>query len=189
MPGDLERSGENDRRRLESQIQMLETLTQDLRSQLNQERDSVRHLTLQKDLELKELRVRIDKSTVDLASTRESLIRAETSEKHLEERVDELSRQPQGNEEEKSIYEHRGPGSSDSPPQSNPGLSRDQQLEAETAELRSELKITQVGLTNVRSHVQTKPTRLRFPPTRPTMCIRRLLRLSSHSAKYVTHSL
>ena len=154
MHGDLERSGENDRRRLESQIQMLETQTQDLRSQLNQERDSVRHLTLQKDLDLKELRVRIDKSTVDLASTRESLIRAETSKKHLEERVDELSRQLQGNEEKLSVYERRGPGSSDIPPQSNPDLSRDQQLEAEIAELRSELKITQVDLTNARSHVQ-----------------------------------
>ena len=35
--------------------------SQDLRTQLSQERDSVRHLTLQKDLELKELRNRIDK--------------------------------------------------------------------------------------------------------------------------------
>ena len=95
-----------------------------MRSQLHQERDSVRHLTLQKDLELKELRVRVDKSTVDLASTRESLIRAETSKKHLEERVDELSRQLRGNEK-LSVYERRGPKPSNIPPQSNPGLSRD----------------------------------------------------------------
>lgn len=35
--------------------------SQDLRSQLTQERDSARHAALQKDLELKELRTRIDK--------------------------------------------------------------------------------------------------------------------------------
>lgn len=38
---------------------------QDLRMQLSQERDSVRHLTLQKDIELKELRNRIDKDVSD----------------------------------------------------------------------------------------------------------------------------
>ena len=79
MHHDLERSGENDRRRLESQIQMLENQTyvivfvyimwgsnksacsQDMRSQLSQERDTARHSSLQKDLELRELRARIDK--------------------------------------------------------------------------------------------------------------------------------
>lgn len=154
MHGDLERSGENDRRRLESQIQMLETQTQDLRSQLTQERDAVRHLTLQKDIELKELRTRIDKSTSDLSQTRESLVRAETSKKHLEERVDQLSRQLQGNEEKLAVYERRGNANGDVPHQSNPDLSREQQLEAEVAELCSALKVAEVDLANARSHVQ-----------------------------------
>lgn len=80
MHSDLERSNENDRKRLDSQVQMLENQTyvvtnsfdmviranvlssQDLRTQLTQERDSVRHLTLQKDIELKDLRSRMEKS-------------------------------------------------------------------------------------------------------------------------------
>jgi nucleoprotein TPR len=79
MHNDLERSGENDRRRLESQMQMLENQTyayyllvvcsnidisyrQDLKTQLAQERDSVRHVTLQKDIELKELHARLDRN-------------------------------------------------------------------------------------------------------------------------------
>lgn len=80
MHNDLERSGENDRRRLEGQLHMLEnqtlachfpwlgtqltllTLRQDLRTQLSQERDSVRHISLQKDIELKELQARLDKA-------------------------------------------------------------------------------------------------------------------------------
>src|ERR1700722_13444562 len=80
MHNDLERSGESDRRRLESQMQSLDSQTydanslshsvfskhriyrQDLKAQLNQERDSVRHISLQKEIELKELQVRLDGS-------------------------------------------------------------------------------------------------------------------------------
>lgn len=36
--------------------------SQDLRAQLQQERDSIRHLSLQKDIELKELRNKLDKT-------------------------------------------------------------------------------------------------------------------------------
>lgn len=83
MHNDLERSGENDRRRLESQLNLLEGQTyvidlsrfpaadlkalalfsrQDLRTQLTQERDTIRHISLQKDIELKELQNRLDRS-------------------------------------------------------------------------------------------------------------------------------
>lgn len=61
MHNDLERSGENDRRRLESQLQILETQAQDLRAQLSQERDIFRNLQLQKELDLKDLQNRLDK--------------------------------------------------------------------------------------------------------------------------------
>lgn len=61
MHNDLERSGENDRRRLESQLQLLEGQTQDLRAQLTQERDTIRNLQLQKELDLKDLQTRLDK--------------------------------------------------------------------------------------------------------------------------------
>lgn len=61
MHNDLERSGENDRRRLETQLQLLEGQTQDLRTQLTQERDTVRNLQLQKELDLKDLQTRLDK--------------------------------------------------------------------------------------------------------------------------------
>jgi len=81
MHNDLERSGENDRRRLESQMQMLEGQTygqlsrthfsrlftdclrsQDLRTQVSQERDNLRRMSFQKDIEVKELQTRLDKS-------------------------------------------------------------------------------------------------------------------------------
>lgn len=122
--------------------------------QLSQERDNVRHLSLQKEIELKELQMRIDKSVCHFtpglldrfsfdcsqlqehSKTREALVGAETSKKHLEERVEELTRQQQGNEEKLAVYERRSSGSNGAGPSSYSDLTREQQLEAEVAELR-----------------------------------------------------
>ncbi|KAF8347304.1 hypothetical protein F5887DRAFT_1175048 [Amanita rubescens] len=102
----LERAGENDRRRLESQLQTLESQTQDLRAQLVQERDTIWHIK-QKEIKLKELRSHLDRNMQGLSKTRESLISAETSKNHLEERVSDLNRQIQGSEEKPAVYERR----------------------------------------------------------------------------------
>ncbi|KAF7298841.1 hypothetical protein MIND_00831800 [Mycena indigotica] len=154
MHNDLERSGENDRRRLENQLQMLETQNQDLRHQLTKERESVRHLSLQKELEMKELQVRLDKLTQEFAKTRESLVGAETSKTHLEQRVEELTRLLKGSEEKLSVYERRSSTVTGITQAMDQDLPREQQLEAEVAELRSALKIAEVDLANARNHVE-----------------------------------
>ncbi|KAL0058021.1 Protein mlp1 [Marasmius tenuissimus] len=153
MHNDLERSGDNDRRRLESQLQLVEGQTQDLRTQLLQERDSVRQITLQKDIELKELQTRLDKTTHDLSSTRESLVVAETTKTHQEERIRDLTKQLQGNEEKLSVYERRT-GIVNTTTTVDQNLSKEQQLEAEVAELRSKLKVAELDLATARGHVQ-----------------------------------
>ena len=75
--------------------------------------------------------------TQELSKTRESLIAAETSKKHLEERVEQLTRQLQGNEEKLAVYERRGSTVVNGiTPRVDDDSSREQQLEAEVAELR-----------------------------------------------------
>ncbi|KAI0647815.1 hypothetical protein C8Q79DRAFT_924901 [Trametes meyenii] len=154
MHNDLERSGENDRRRMDSQIKLLEDQNQDMRTQLTQERESVRRVTLQRDLDLKELQSKIDKASLELGKTREALIAAETSKKHLEGQVEQLTRQLQGNEEKLAVYERRASGATGISSRTDESLSREQQLEAEVAELRSTLKGVEVDLASARSHVQ-----------------------------------
>ncbi|KAI0357500.1 hypothetical protein OH77DRAFT_1435746 [Trametes cingulata] len=154
MHNDLERSGENDRRRMDSQIKLLEDQNQDLRTQLSQERESVRRLTLQRDIDLKEVQNKLEKASQELSKTRESLVAAETSKKHLEERVEQLTRQLQGNEEKLAVYERRASGVNGITPRTDEDMSREQQLEAEVAELRSALKVAEVDLASARSHVQ-----------------------------------
>ncbi|KAJ7029278.1 hypothetical protein C8F04DRAFT_1237155 [Mycena alexandri] len=153
MHNDLENSGANDRRRLENQVQMYEGQNQDLRVQLSLERDATRHVSLQKDIEVKELQTRLDKAVQDFSKTRESLVGAETSKMHLEQRVEELARQLQGNEEKLAVYERRSSVAGIAQ-HMDQDLSREQQLEAEVAELRSALKVTEVDLATARSHVQ-----------------------------------
>jgi nucleoprotein TPR len=70
-----------------------------------------------------------------LMLARESLAKAETSSKHLEERAEYLTRQIQVNEEKLAIYERRG-STTGAIHTSSDGLSREQQLEAEIAEIR-----------------------------------------------------
>ncbi|KAG7088185.1 hypothetical protein E1B28_012203 [Marasmius oreades] len=152
MHSDLERSGENDRRRLESQVQLLEGQTQDLRTQLNQERDIVRQVTLQKDIELKEMQSRLDKMTQELSSTRESLARVETNKAHLDERIGEITKELHGKTEKLAVYE-RPSGAIPNMTVIDQNMSREQQLEAEVAELRSRLKVTEMDLSTARGHV------------------------------------
>ncbi|KAI6009008.1 hypothetical protein BKA83DRAFT_648805 [Pisolithus microcarpus] len=152
--GDLERSGENDRKRLETQIQMMESQTQELKVQLSRERDTIRHLTLQRDIDMKDLQARLDKTTEQLAQARESLVGAETSKTHLQDRVEQLTRQLQGNEEKLAVYERRVSGTSTVTTAPSPDLPREQQLEQEVAELRSALKVAQVDLASARTHMQ-----------------------------------
>lgn len=72
----------------------------------------------------------------ELSKTRESLVGAETSKKHLEERAEELSRHLQGNEEKLAVYERRSSAASGVAQNVDQDQNREQQLETEVAELR-----------------------------------------------------
>lgn len=154
MQADLEKSEENDKRRLEGRAQVLESQVEDLRGQLNRERDLLRHAQFQKDSELRTLRERLDKAvrrpssrrdghalttcfpqTHDLGTTREQLVAAQTSQTHLQERVDDLSKQLQASHERLAVYERR-PSAVNGAAALSTELPREQQLESEVAELR-----------------------------------------------------
>lgn len=72
---------------------------------------------------------------MEFSKTREALIEAQTSRKHLEEKVDDLVKQAKGNEEKLAVYERRSASSGTLHPV-DPDMTREQQLETEVAELR-----------------------------------------------------
>jgi len=96
------------------------------------------------------------------------------TKKHLEEKVDDMKKRLQGNEEKLAVYERRT-GSVVIPQNTDESMSREQQLEAEVAELRcapflprrlccfvlmwllsdrSAIKVTEMELANAKEHVQ-----------------------------------
>lgn len=74
--------------------------------------------------------------TQELANTRESLVAAETSQVHLQQRADDLSRQLEASFEKLSVYERRPGATTNTTASSLEGRSREELLEAEVAELK-----------------------------------------------------
>ncbi len=72
----------------------------------------------------------------DLGKTRESLVAAETSQKHLQERVNDLVKQVKTSGEKLAVYERRTVSAGGTGTVVQDDMNRDQQLESEVAELR-----------------------------------------------------
>lgn len=70
---------------------------------------------------------------MDLSSTRELLVAADTSRGHLQQQVEDLVKQLHVANEKLSVYERRPGGNA---PANVEGLTSEQQLESEVAELR-----------------------------------------------------
>lgn len=71
----------------------------------------------------------------EFSKTREELVEAQTSRKHLEEKVDDLIRQLKGNEEKLAVYERRS-GLATASQLVDQELGLEHQLETEVADLR-----------------------------------------------------
>ncbi|KAG9002479.1 hypothetical protein FRB94_003839 [Tulasnella sp. JGI-2019a] len=151
VQSDAHRAAETDRRRLESQLQSSDGQMQDLRNQLSKELDRSRHLSMQREAEVRELHTKIEMATREVSTTREQLIVAQTNEKHLTARVEDLVRTLEGLNEKLGVYERRpstvnGAGGSRD-------ISSAEELQKEVAELRSALKTAEIDLETAQGHV------------------------------------
>ncbi|KAL5496087.1 MLP1_5 [Sanghuangporus vaninii] len=112
----------------------------------------------EKDIEVQELRTKVDRCVENTSRAREPLVEAETSWKHLQEWADGFVKQVQTNEEKIAVHKRRTssatvptgdtsrlPASEDCP---------EQKLKAEVAELRVATKAAEVDLAAARNHVQ-----------------------------------
>lgn len=170
MQADLEHSGDNDRRRLEKRLEMIESqacvfvfwfLGLELIASTvkicahNSHKNGIlvdmllfRKIWISKICKCVSRKRYVDGyfplevikelcfQALDMSKTREALASAETSKKHLEERVEELHRQLKGNEEKLAVYERRPLAGSGSVPSTQPDTGKEEQLESEVAELR-----------------------------------------------------
>jgi hypothetical protein len=124
-----------------------------LREELANERAITRARLTEKESEIKDISLRLTRTVGgksftslfrpspfsqadDLATTREALATAQTSERHLKIRVDGLTKQLQVAEEKLAVFE-RKPGVAAVIP--NMAISEDERLRAQVADLRSVL--------------------------------------------------
>ncbi|BGP20306.1 Protein mlp1 [Rhodosporidiobolus nylandii] len=148
MQNELERTGGEQRRRLEESVQRLEAQAAELKEKLNQAEDSNRQLALRKEIDGRTFQDRIDKLTAEHSSTREELVAAKTSQEHLEQRVRDLVLQVEAKEEKLAVYEGRtGTGEGD------PTRSAEEQLQVTVADLRNELRTVKAELERAKEHV------------------------------------
>ncbi|GAA5906296.1 hypothetical protein JCM6882_002695 [Rhodosporidiobolus microsporus] len=148
MQNELEKSGGEQRRRLEESVKRLEGQAGELKEKLNQAEDSNRQLALRKEIEGKTFQERIDKLTTEHSTTREQLIAAKTSQEHLEQRVRDLVLQVEAKEEKLAVYEGRTTtGDGDAT------RSVEEQLQVTVADLRNELRAVKAELERAKEHV------------------------------------
>ncbi|GAA5919237.1 hypothetical protein JCM1841_006512 [Sporobolomyces salmonicolor] len=151
MQNELERSGNEARRRLEESVVRLEGQAAELKEKLNAAEDNNRQLALRKEIEGKTLQERLDKLTTEHSSTRESLVAAQTSQEHLEQRVRDLVLQIETKEEKLAIFEGRSTAGTEG---GEAGRTVEEQLQVTVADLRNELRSAKSELERAQAHVK-----------------------------------
>lgn len=153
MQADLERSSAEVRKRLESQVEKLEEQIKQLRERSTKEEDAHRQTSLRRDVELTDVRNRLDRATEEFSKIREEYAVAKTNVQHLASQNDELQKQVNSKDEKLAVYERKTTHSTSSSTSATTELDREQQLQVELADLKGELRGAQVEVEQAKGHV------------------------------------
>ncbi|EGX50968.1 hypothetical protein AOL_s00054g704 [Orbilia oligospora ATCC 24927] len=137
------------KRRLTSQLGRLEGELESTKKRLTDEVEETRKLQLRRDTEATAAQKKIDEVNAALASAREGMVAAKTTQDHLQSRVDELQISLKAAEEKISVLQ----------PQNNhnveeEALSREQDLQIEMSELTRNLELARADLESARADVE-----------------------------------
>ena len=149
------------KRRLQSQIEALDTDLNVVRRKLAGAEEEVKNLQSRKEYDARQSQARIDELTTNLSQIREELVATKTSKEHLQLRVDELTIALRSAEERTERLQPRPtprPGSMQAEPDSGAADvdadERIQELIHESADLKRELDITKTHLENAQAQVE-----------------------------------
>lgn len=134
MHNELDRTGNEARQRLEETVSRLSKELEITKDRLSQEMETGRQVALRREVETRELQQKIEKVSAEYHEAREAYLSAKNTSERASERSEAMHRQVAAYEEKLAVYEGRrgqtGDGAS--------SLSREQQLEAELADIRYE---------------------------------------------------
>lgn len=140
-----EQADSENRRRVQMQVESLESELQATKRKLNDEQEDSRKATLRREYEQEQSQKRIDDLLTSQTSTKEELSAAKTSRDHLQARVDELTVELRAAEERLEVYTKPAAQPSDEATQDE-GISTEQSLTLEISELKRELDHTKSEL-------------------------------------------
>lgn len=158
-----EHSDSEIRRRLQTQVESLESELQNTKRKLDSEIEDGKKSVLRWEYQHQQSQKRIDDLVASLGSVREELVAAKTTRDHLQARVNELAIEAQSAEERVQVLQARPTprqpatatdsaenGVSDN---GESGVSREQELAVEVSELRRDLQLAQGELGNAKAQV------------------------------------
>ncbi|KAI2633166.1 hypothetical protein GGS26DRAFT_69341 [Hypomontagnella submonticulosa] len=161
LQNERELSDSETRRRLQSQIDSLESDLNTTKRKLTDEVEEGKKAQLRKEYDAQQFQKRIDELSANLSQIREELVATKTSRDHLQSRVDELTIQLRSAEERAERLQPRPtprPGSLvPAPDQSASQADNDERIQDlihEVTDLKRDLEMTKSHLENAQSQVE-----------------------------------
>lgn len=157
-----ELSDSETRRRLQTQVEALETELSTTKRKLNDEIEDSKKAQLRREYDSTQNQKRIDDLVASLSSVREELIAAKTARDHLQARVDELTIELKSAEERVHVLQPRptprsgtqtsteGQGN----PEQDDTISREQGLAIEVSELKRDLELSRSELESTKGQME-----------------------------------
>jgi nucleoprotein TPR len=151
------------RRRLQTQVETLETELNSTKRRLNDEVEENKKAQLRKEYDSQQNQKRIDELATNLSQAREELVAAKTTRDHLQARVDELIIELKSAEERVEVLQPRPtprPGTATQNTVENDAngegdsLTREQELAIEVSELKRDLELAKSELESAKSQVE-----------------------------------
>ncbi|TQS37567.1 hypothetical protein Golomagni_01955 [Golovinomyces magnicellulatus] len=150
LQNEREHSDSETRRRLQSQIESLESELNTTKRKLNDEIEDSKKAQLRKEYDSQQNQKRIDELVSSLSHVREELIAIKTSRDHLQSRVEELTIELKSSEERLQLLQPRNMQRKDKSGQKETDLSKEQELMVEVSELKRDLDLLKSELENAK---------------------------------------
>jgi nucleoprotein TPR len=161
IQNERELSDSETRRRLQSQVESLETELSTTKRKLNDEVEDHKKTQLRKEYDSQQNQKRIDDLASSLSQAREDLVAAKTTRDHLQSRVDELTIELKSAEERVELLQPRptprlgintdASGNGDS---TEGDLIREQELAIEVSELKRDLELAKAEIESAKSQME-----------------------------------
>ena len=153
-----EQSDSESHRRLQAQIESLESELQTTKRKLNDEIEEGKKTTLRREYEHEQKQKRIDDLMASLGSVREESIQVKTARDHLQARVDEIVIELRSAEERLQVLQAKpatNAGTGNAAAGEEDALTHEQELSVEVSELKRDLELKTTELDRIYEQVET----------------------------------